>query len=113
MARIPTPCAFRYRIVVHASTPSTPSGPPHGRWSTRARLPERLGLVSGDGWVLFPAKSTEEGGSEPEPRMPRVHCILVGLVLVVLNPKFWLVLPNDTVIVLTPDVQVVVIGFPA
>src|SRR5262249_10663421 len=58
IARIPTPWAFRYRIVVHASTPSTPSGPPHGRWSMRARLPERLGLGSGDGWVLFPAKST-------------------------------------------------------
>src|SRR5690242_12530713 len=58
MARIPTPWAFRYRIVVHASTPSTPSGPPHGRWSTKARLPERLGLLSGDKWVLFPAKST-------------------------------------------------------
>src|SRR4030081_2969198 len=58
MARIPTPCACKYRIVVHASTPSTPSGPPHGRWSTRARLPERLGLVSGEAWVLFPAKST-------------------------------------------------------
>src|ERR1700716_1170348 len=58
MARIPTPCACKYRIVVQASTPSTPSGPPHGRWSTRARLPDRLGLVSGDGWVLFQTKST-------------------------------------------------------
>jgi hypothetical protein len=48
-----------------------PAGPPRERWSTRARLPERLGLVSDARWVLFQASSgPSSAGALPTSERP-------------------------------------------